>query len=44
VTATFSAVVLGERPGFLAVAFGYDPHHDRAGKYAHREWIERRYP
>ena len=37
-------VVLGDRAGFLAVAYGYDPHYDASGKYTHKEWIERRYP
>ena len=39
----FSEVLLGGRPGFVAVAYGIDPFHDRAGWYRHREWIERRY-
>jgi hypothetical protein len=36
-------VVLGDRPGFLAVAFGYRPCYDDAGKYRHRKRVERRY-
>jgi len=37
-------VVLGERSGFLAVAFGHDPYRDATGRYRHRPWTERRYP
>lgn len=42
-TGTFATAVLGDRSGFLAVAFGHRPYRDQAGKYRHREWTERRY-
>lgn len=44
VAADYFDVVLGERPGFLAVAFGHDPYRDATGRYRHRRWTERRYP
>jgi hypothetical protein len=44
ITASYCDVVLGERHGFLAVAFGQDGYWD-AGKYKHPtgKWTERRY-
>jgi hypothetical protein len=44
-TATdYADVVLGDRPGFLAVAFGHDSYRDDTGKYKHRTWTQRQYP
>lgn len=40
VSAAFEDLVLGERSGFLAVAFGYGPHRADTGRYTHREWQE----
>jgi hypothetical protein len=33
VAAAYFDVVLGERSGFLAVAFGHDPYRDEHGRY-----------
>ncbi|MGH3420325.1 MAG: hypothetical protein ACRDOD_12145 [Streptosporangiaceae bacterium] len=45
-TAAYVDVVLGSRPGFVAVAYGHDPYYDEQGKYRHKreDWTERRYP
>lgn len=40
---TYSEIVLGDRPGYLAVAYGWQPHRDGRGRYKHREWLEQRY-
>lgn len=39
-SAAYGELVLGDRSGFLALAFGYGPHRSETGRYAHREWIE----
>jgi hypothetical protein len=45
IAASYCDVVLGARPGFLAVAFGQDGYWDEGGKYKHPtgKWTERRY-
>lgn len=39
----YGELVLGDRPGFVALAFGHGPHRTESGKYAHREWVEIRF-
>lgn len=40
---TYDAIVLGDRAGYLALAFGRGPYRDERGTYRHREWTETRY-
>ena len=42
-TATFAQTVLGDRPGYVALAIGHQPHWDEKGRYTHREWSETRF-
>lgn len=39
----YDAVVLGDRDGYLALAFGYDGYFNERGTYSHRDWSEHRY-
>jgi len=41
--ANYIDVVLGQRGGFVALAFGRDPYWNDAGKYKHRGWTETRF-
>ncbi len=39
----FLTAVLGDREGYLALAFGSKPHRDGGGRYRHAEWTETRF-
>ncbi|MER7076614.1 DNA primase family protein [Saccharopolyspora kobensis] len=40
---TYAAAVLGDRPGYLALAFGYRGYVNERGTYTHEEWAETRF-
>ena len=42
-SSTFTAVVFGDRAGYLALAIGYDGYRNQSGAYRHREWAEHHY-
>ena len=39
----YADAILGDRNGFIAVAFGHDPYWSEDGKYKHRDWTETRF-
>ena len=40
---TYTETVLGDRPGYVALAVGYRPYWNEKGNYKHREWTESRF-
>ncbi|MDB5288739.1 MAG: hypothetical protein JWR05_3688 [Mucilaginibacter sp.] len=39
-TADFTTLVLGDRPGVVCLAFGRKPYRDRNNRYKHQDWTE----